>query len=311
LRSLSVVGSAAQQAPEPDRTAADRPGATSASRRAGAAEAPAAPGPALDRDAAERVLRRAIELVDDADPSDSGISLRALVEAAEELGIDPDGVHRAAAEEQLGLLAGEESRADRLVGPAVVTATRIVPGSPEEVLDRADTWLRRARTLRRVRRAPGRADYKRRTDPIASVQRAVRSASGAEELTRVQRLRVLTVPAGESRTLVALVVDAHRSRSAATAGGVTVAATGVATAGATAMTWVPWAWLGVPVAAAGGVAVMAARKGWVEGLDDELEALADLIATGGTPTSAFDGWAERLLASGRLPGTGRRVRSEA
>jgi hypothetical protein len=150
-----------------------------------------------------------------------------------------------------------------------------------------------------VRRRDGWSEYARRRDPAAAVQRAARTVNGQERLAHVRRLQVLAADAGPGRTLVGLVVDVSASRAAAAAGGVTVAATGIVTAVATAWTWLPWAWLGVPVAAAGGVGVMAARKGYVADVDDELEAVLDLIASGSPPASALDGLASRLLRSSR------------
>ena len=257
---------------------------------------------ALDRDAAERVLRRAVELdeqLDDPGPQHD-ISHRALIEAAEELGIDPDEVRRAIAEEQLGLLDGRVHRGDAVVGPSRISSARVVQGDPQEVLDRVDAWMRRGRSLRRVRRGPDRADYARRSDPLGAAQRAARVASGQERLGHVRRLQVVVSDAGGGRTLVGMVVDVSRSRTVAAAGGVTVAATGVVTAGVTAMTWMPWAWLGLPVAAAGGVGVMAARKGYVAEVDDELQSVLDGIASGDRPPSALADLTARLMRTSRV-----------
>ena len=85
----------------------------------------------------------------------------------------------------------------------------------------------------------------------------------------------------------------------AAAGGVTVAATGVVTAGVSAVSWAPWAWLGLPVAVAGGVGVMAARKGYLADVDADLEGLLDALATGNEPSSVLDGVAARVLRTTR------------
>jgi hypothetical protein len=273
-----------------DRSTASTSATTSATTTTGA-------GRTVDRDAAERILRRAVELDDAPADHGRGISERALLEAAQELGIDAAEVQRAIAEEELGLLSRGSRPGDAFLGPDRFLAARVVDGEPAAVLDRVDAWLRRGGALRRVRRQDGWADYSRRKDPMAAVQRAARSVNGEERLAHVRRLRVVAAPAGEGRTLVGLVVDVSRSRDAAAAGGVTVAATGIMTAGAAAVTWVPWAWLGVPVAVAGGVGVMAARKGYVADVDDELEAVLDLVSGGDAPPSTFDGLASRLLRS--------------
>ena len=91
--------------------------------------------------------------------------------AAEELGIPASAVQQAAAEERLGVLEGSDRRTDRLVGPGVVTAVRIVDGRRSDVLAHTDEWLRRA-AFRRRRFSPSFAEYARRGDPVAVAQRA-------------------------------------------------------------------------------------------------------------------------------------------
>ena len=268
----------------------------------------AAPGPAssaaatadgardvVDRDAAERILRRAVELSEQVDAGIDGVRIGALFHAADQLGMEPNDLRRALAEEQLGLLAQPSRRSDRILGADQVVVARVVPGAPDEVLERLDLWMRQARVLRRVRRDTHQAVYARRGDPAAVVQRSIRALHGSERLARVRRLGVAVVAVGEAETLVSLRVDTSASRAVAAASGLTVAASGVVTAGLTAVTWVPWAWLGVPVAAAGGVGVMAARKGYVADVDEDLEAVLDQLAGGGRPVSLFDAVAARVV----------------
>ncbi|MFZ4517476.1 MAG: hypothetical protein ACOYOP_03755 [Microthrixaceae bacterium] len=254
---------------------------------------------AVPRDVAERVLRRAVELSESPSSEVDDVPVRALLEAADELGMDPDDVRRALAEERAGVLEDHQRPGDALLGPDRVAVVRVLSGDPDEVLDRLDAWMRRTRTFRRVRRADGWSDFARRGDPLASAQRAARAARGHERLERVRRVRAMVVPAGGDRTLVALVVDTRTSRAVAAAGGVTVAATGVVTAGVSAVSWAPWAWLGLPVAVAGGVGVMAARKGYLADVDADLEGLLDALASGGEPTSVLDDVAARLLRTRR------------
>ena len=253
----------------------------------------------LERDAAERVIRRAVDLVDDRADGTGSISVEALREAASELGIDQDGLAQAIAEEQVGLLDDADSeRGDAMLGPRTVAASRLVSATPEATLARSDAWLRRTRSLRRVRIGPGWADYRRRADPAAVVQRTTRAIRGTESLSRVRHVRIVAVEAGRGRTLLAVVVDLSASRSAALAGGVAVGAAGITTSVVSALAWVPWAWVGVPVAAASGVGVMAARKVWVDGVDQTLEGLLDSIAGGSAPPSTFSLLTERFIDAG-------------
>jgi hypothetical protein len=260
----------------------------------------------LDRDAAERVLRRAVELSDTPSAADDRFDVDALLEAARDLGMDDTAIHRAVAEEQAGLLAGESpSSIDRLVGPAAVSAARVVDASLEATMGLVDDWLRRAWSFRRVRTTPTAAEYRRRTDAVASIQRASRTLAGKEQADKVKRLRVLAHPVDPTHTLVALVVDIHASRASAEAGGVTVAAVGTLGAAASGLAWVPWAWIGVPVSMAMGAGVMATRRAWTRGIDTELEAVLDRVARGEHPDSVLGGLTGRLLGGTSTTGPAR------
>jgi hypothetical protein len=232
-----------------------------------------------------------------------GISARALVEAAEELGVDPAGVLQAMSEERLGLLDEHRGRADRLVGPPTVTATRLISGSPEQVLDRADEWLRRACSLRRQRRSTTSAEYTRRSDVAAGVQRAFRSISGQEDLRRVSRLRVQVRAVDGERCVVALVADLSGERTAALVGGGGVAGAGTTVSVVEALAWSPWVWLGVPASLAVGVGIMAARANGLSDVEVALAGALDRIAANDEPSGVLADVRRRLMGA-----AGQRVR---
>jgi len=262
--------------------------------------------PDLDRDAAERVLRRAIALSERTAGRHDGIDLGSLLAAAEELDLPTEGVHRAFAEEQLGLLDCDERPADRILGPDQVAVARVVRGSPEEVLDRIDGWMRHGRILRRRRRDTGRAVYSRRSDPVAVAQRTIRAARGSERLARVRRLEVAVAAVAADRTLVVLRVDTSASRVTAAVGSAIVATSGVLTSAVVAVEFMPWAWLGVPVAVAGGAGVAVARRAWLADVDEDLESVLDGVASGAAPVSVINTMASHLAASASRVGVRRR-----
>lgn len=245
----------------------------------------------LDRDAAERVLRRAVELDSGDDAHDRRISLQALLEAADELGIDRAEVHRAVHEQQIGLLDVRRRRSDRLLGPDRFVAVRAVEGAPERVVGICDEWLRRGGVLRRTR-SPATTgmsgqvvDYTRRTDAVAGVQRAFHSAVGSERLVHVRRVRLVVTDMDDGRTAVGLIVDASRSRTNATAGAGAVTACGslmsmAALHGANVLA-------GVAASAAAGFGVIALRRSLTAGVPEELEALLDAVARGRRPTAPW------------------------
>lgn len=244
----------------------------------------------LDRDAADRVLRRAIELGEQAESGHEvdGLDEQALVQAAEELGMDPTSVHLAVAEERLGILRDRQAgRLDRLAGPAVVTASALVERHPEEMLDTADRWLRRHGALRRAQRDDSAwvTTYSRRTDVLAGVQRSVRSFMGREHLGRIRRLQVGVAPVGENRCTIALIVDVSIDRHATVAAGSSIAAVGSAASAALALTEAAPLLLGVPLSVGAGLAVLRWRAMTMPDLERTLDGvLARIIADESEPT---------------------------
>lgn len=259
-----------------------------------------APSVGFDHDAAQRVLRRALELAErDLERSSlDGVSEQALVEAAEELGMDPGSVRRAVAEERLGVLDGTSPRMDRLAGPAVVSATRVVDLPAPTLFDVADQWLRRNGTVRRKRFDPSSlvADYTRRSDPVASVQRTARVVRGHEQLGRVRRLHVVVQPVEDTRSVIALVADLGTERTAAVAGGSTVAGAGSALAVAQALSTTPWLWLGVPASAAAGVGVLRWRAHGVPDVELALQGVLDRVASDDPGAGVLADVRDRLLS---------------
>lgn len=260
----------------------------------------------LERDAAERVLRRAVELDDLRGHGDERISLQALIDAADELGIDASEVRRAAVEDDLGLLAGSRPRADRWLGPDRYVVARVLDGTPDDLARRVDEWMCRGRVLRRARstrRREGAAawvEYTRRTDPLAGAQRALHAAQGRERLAHVRRVGVVVGRLDEDRCLVGMAVDASRSRRNAAVGATATTFAGTAaTAGAVALSASSPTWIaaGAVVSAAAGVGVMWSRKAWTAGVADELEALLDALESGDGPPSVLDGMTSRWLRS--------------
>ncbi|UDY33992.1 hypothetical protein [Dermatobacter hominis] len=281
-------------------------GATSDRRTTGAAGRPTVDRSQLDRDAAERVLRRAVQL-DGVDDVDQRVSVQALLDAADELGIDRAEVRRAVVEEELGLLERRPRRADALLGPERFVVARVVEGSVDGLTDCVDQWMRKGRVLRRARSTPagegtsGWVEYARRNDPVAGAQRAVHAVQGGERLAHVRKVRVVVTALDDRRCVVGLLVDATRSRQNAAAGGTAVTVTGVAASAVGLLP--PWGWGaavgGAVASAAAGAGVMWSRKAYTSQIDDELESVLDAVASGERPPSVIEGVTSRLLRPSR------------
>ena len=218
----------------------------------------------LDRAAAERVLRRAVQLGDEAGAPEDSFEVEVLLEAAADLGVSGSAVHRALAEEQAGLLSGDRGRLDALVGPASISVARVVPVSAAQAMHLTDEWLRRQWAFRRIRAGDTVAQYRRRTDMVASMQRTARSMSGKENAEKVRNLRLVvrelprsTHTSNHEVSIVAVVVDLEASRSFAEMGAGAVAGGGTLLSAIPAFGQGIWvSLLGIPASFAMGAGVL-------------------------------------------------------
>jgi hypothetical protein len=193
----------------------------------------------LDSDAARRVLRRAQDIAaahgrdgGDAAEATSGVSPQALVDAAEEVGIDADAVRDALALERFDADSPEPQAFDRLSGPSAVSVEHVVDQSPSRSLEIAEDWLSVAHRMRCVRTPEGGLDCRPRPGLTASVGRTANGMSGEVNIEAVARLTVsvqaLVTDATPERprTLVRIVADRRTSRRRRLGVGAVAGATG-------------------------------------------------------------------------------------
>ena len=142
----------------------------------------------LPRTALERVLARASELqnTEPGEPGDT-ISEARLVEIAREVGLDVQHVRQAIAEEraQVTLPVTGSSGLLASIGPAVVSAQRTVPGTPEQLLRDLDAFLPRHEYMVAVRRTADRVVWEPRRDPLGNFFRSLGSGGRRFDLVRV------------------------------------------------------------------------------------------------------------------------------
>jgi hypothetical protein len=195
-------------------------------------------------DAAARVLRRAHEIEDDfVDPADlatdaGGVSPRALIEAADEVGNNPDAVRDALALERFDALMPQRRRLDRVVGPAAIVVEHVVSRTSGDALDGVEQWLTTAHRMRCVTDRDGRVECHPRSGLGASLGRTLNSFTGGVNIKAVERMTVeaaqlhLGATPTEPRTLVRVVADRAPSRARRIGGGSTAALAGVGAAAA-------------------------------------------------------------------------------
>jgi hypothetical protein len=251
----------------------------------------------LDHDTVGRVLRRASDLVDvglDALPPPSGVSERALVEAAAEVGIPLSAVRRALAIERLDPLPRPKV-GDRFVGAAVVAVDAEVVGSSTEVLARLDAWFVDGHHLHRHRVRNGHGAWTKRRGLVGRTVRTVRGAIGEGQLGRVRRVAVSTGETGIGTTVVRVEVDRRRDRRVAAATGTAVAA--VATMGTVALAAVtaPVLLVAAPLGLAAGVRVAANGRGKANAVAEEVDRVLDAVDDGISPTRLRTDVARRMI----------------
>jgi hypothetical protein len=232
----------------------------------------------------ERILRRASELADDGHAGDlGGISEPALIAAAEEAGIPGRAVRRAIAMETLGEPPAGQ-RADRLVGPRIVTVDVELPMSVPEAMSRLDVWMISGHHLRRERWSAYEAEWRRRDGIIAAGTRAIRHATGEGSLGDVRSL-IAVARETDDGALLRVRVDRTADRAAWIGGGSAVAtmSAGAALVGAVAV--VPVLALFVPVGLAAGAGVARIGRSHSEKLDREAQRVLAAIESRMQPTS--------------------------
>jgi hypothetical protein len=245
----------------------------------------------LDRDAVARILARAQD-IEQADPVDApGIEPEALIEAATEVGIDPNAVRDAMAIERFTVDEPDPRRLDRLAGPASVVIEREVGLTVADSLDGIEAWLAGVHRLVCDRRDPGRLIARRRTDASAPGGRTMAGGRGDGRLGGVGVLVVEAVPqiVGSTpvhpRTLVRVSADRHDARTLRLSGGGTVGLAGVGAGTVTAVA--TGAALAAPVVAlplvVGGYVVARTGRGHADRLELELERLISVVARGERP----------------------------
>lgn len=258
----------------------------------------------LDRDAVSRILARAQNLEVGGHHDQSGIEPEALIEAATEVGIDPNAVRDSMAIERFTVTPPERRRFDRVSGPATIVIERVVPLSVSATLDGVEAWLSGVHRLVCDRRTNASLRARRRTDVPARVGRTVAGWRGDGRLGRVNLLEVEAVPqvVGSTpthpRTLLRVRADRHEARTLRLAGGGTIGLAGVGAGAVTAAADVAPA---APVVAlpllVGGYVVARTGRGQADRLELELERMVTLVSSGERPTGLLSRAVRRVTGS--------------
>ncbi len=262
-------------------------------------------GQNLSRHEFDAVIRRAAELASsDPDSTEGALTEAELLRIAGEVGLSEGHVRMALAEVRAGV--GDHGFLDRVFGPALVRASRVVPGTPEALSNQVDEFLAGTQLLQRVRRTGSLLSYRPAVDWASQVARAASFSSRKYFIATARSVEVQLQPAAEGLTLVELLVDPGTRGSdvagASIGGGLASTAAGAASAVGLAMV-VP-----VAVAIAGGAVVCGgawsaiffgvgtAHRRKVGDVRAEMEGVLDALETGASlepPPPAWRKWVKR------------------
>ncbi len=188
-------------------------------------------GKAIARPDFEAVIRRAVELsLQDADAQER-LSEDEVIRIATELGLSAKHARQALYE--LPELDSERSVFERQFGPAVLVASRAVPGDAQNTLRRLEDYLHTGEYLQVVRRQQGRLLLMPAEDTISLLARGLLRPRHRFQLSRSRRVALTARPLDTTTTHVQIATDMSEQRqssvrngvAAGTLGGIIVAGT--------------------------------------------------------------------------------------
>lgn len=183
---------------------------------------------ALDRAALERVFARAAELhAHTLEPTDN-MTEGQLVDLGKEVGIGGEYIRQALAEERTRVAVPEERGAvGEAFGATLATASRIVKGTPAQVLSELDAWMQREEGLRNKRRFGDRLTWEARRDLLGNLQSSFNMSGRLYALKPATEVGATAVEVDSQRTLVRLDAEFGDSRRQSVGWSSAVAGTGV------------------------------------------------------------------------------------
>lgn len=186
------------------------------------------PGRSLDRAALERVLARASELQARTGDATESMTEEQLLELGKEVGLSPEHVRQAIAEEQTRVAVHEpEGRAAGLFGPTAAWTQRVIAGNQADVLARIDRHMQSEESLRIRRRFTERITWEASRDLVGNIKRGFRVGGRSYALTRADEVGATVVPVDSTRVLVRLDASFGANRHRSLVGGGALAGAGL------------------------------------------------------------------------------------
>lgn len=245
------------------------------------------PPAALERVALERVLARAAELqAADADPGDLTLTEAQILEVGNEVGIPAKHLRQALAEERSRVaVPAERGRVAAIFGPATLSASRTVKGTPASIFERLDDWMQRTESLQVKRRFADRIAWEPRGGMATEFRRIMNIGGHGYKLARAEEVAATVIAVDAERSIVRLDASLTNVRSHRVAGGGAIVAGGGATTGVLLALGVMTSVAALPIAAAvvAGFFVARSHAPLVAGAQLGLEQLLDRLERGDLP----------------------------
>lgn len=177
----------------------------------------------VTREQLERVILRATDLqFRRSRPSDGELRAGEVVQIGAEVGIEERYIRQALAEVEAASLVPDappdEGLTRRIAGPAFVSTSRVVPGSPPEVEANLESYLRQEELLRQVRSRSGGSRWEPGSGLVHQVRRALDVGGRRYTLAKSRDLQIRVAALESSWSLVTLTADVRNLRMGQLAG---------------------------------------------------------------------------------------------
>jgi hypothetical protein len=258
-------------------------------------------GELISRDALERIVQRAAELQTGEHDIGEGLTEDELLALGRDVGIPPRYLRQALLEERTRALDHVERRRT-LIGPAMLSAHRVVPGERGTIEAALTAWMENEELLRVKRRYPDRTTWEPQVGFMVSMQRGLRAGGKSYALSHAAEIAAQVTPLETGFCHVQLTADVRNMRRARLGGAASLAGLGLLGTGAAAAAGVLLPFVVFPVVGFGvvGLAVLRfAHSEQLEKLQVGLEQVLDRLERGEIrPEHALPG--PRLSAFARI-----------
>jgi hypothetical protein len=184
----------------------------------------------INRAALERIIQRAAELQTADREIGEGLTADQVMELGREVGIPGRYLQQALLEERTRIVqAGPEGVLARTIGPATITAQRVVQGEREAIESALVDWMEKQELFSVQRHQPGRFTWEPTGGLQAAYRRALGAAGGSKRpimLAKADTVSCTVVALEPGYCNVALIATARKRRTESVVGGAALASAG-------------------------------------------------------------------------------------